>query len=176
MFSRISNVLRQARPFSARNIQTFYFQRAFVTSYTARPQLPPIGHSRKYSVKPSSSRKEQDEKAKIKPAYQITFTCTVCSNRSTHHMSKQAYHNGTVLIQCPGCKNRHLIADHLKIFSDSKITIEDILSGKGEIFTKGIAKFVEDNGTTTNLELDASEEEPGEASDSTEPGSSSKKN
>lgn len=47
-------------------------------------------------------------------------------------MSKQAYTKGTVLITCPGCKNRHLIADHLKIFSDNKITIEDILGAKGE--------------------------------------------
>lgn len=47
-------------------------------------------------------------------------------------MSKQAYTKGTVLIQCPGCKNRHLIADHLKIFSDHSINIEDILKAKGE--------------------------------------------
>jgi mitochondrial protein import protein ZIM17 len=51
-------------------------------------------------------------------------------------MSKQAYHNGTVLIQCPSCKNRHLIADHLKIFSDERITLEDILATKGETVTK----------------------------------------
>jgi hypothetical protein len=30
-------------------------------------------------------------------------------------MSKQGYHHGTILITCPGCKNRHLIADHLKV-------------------------------------------------------------
>lgn len=42
-------------------------------------------------------------------------------------MTKQGYHNGTVLIQCPGCKNRHVIADHLKVFLDQKSTLEDIL-------------------------------------------------
>ncbi|CCJ30067.1 unnamed protein product [Pneumocystis jirovecii] len=47
-------------------------------------------------------------------------------------MTKQAYHNGTVIIQCPQCKNYHLISDHLKIFSDKNITIEDIMKEKGE--------------------------------------------
>ncbi|CEP62412.1 Zim17p LALA0_S05e05072g [Lachancea lanzarotensis] len=67
-----------------------------------------------------------------KPAMMIAFTCKKCNTRSSHTMSKQAYTGGTVLIQCPGCKSRHLIADHLKIFSDDHITIQDILSAKGE--------------------------------------------
>ncbi|KAF2416519.1 zf-DNL-domain-containing protein, partial [Tothia fuscella] len=71
------------------------------------------------------------------PAYDLTFTCKKCDNRSTHKVSKQGYHNGTVLITCPGCKNRHLIADHLKIFSDKRITLEDIMKEKGQVFRKG---------------------------------------
>ncbi|SCU96219.1 LAME_0F15390g1_1 [Lachancea meyersii CBS 8951] len=67
-----------------------------------------------------------------KPAMMIAFTCKKCNTRSSHTMSKQAYTKGTVLIQCPGCKSRHLIADHLKIFSDSSITVQDILGAKGE--------------------------------------------
>ncbi|ODQ78644.1 hypothetical protein BABINDRAFT_18917, partial [Babjeviella inositovora NRRL Y-12698] len=67
-----------------------------------------------------------------KPSLMIAFTCKKCDTRSSHVMSKQSYTSGTVLIQCPQCKVRHLIADHLKIFSDKKITIEDILSAKGE--------------------------------------------
>lgn len=66
------------------------------------------------------------------PQLMIAFTCKKCNTRSSHTMSKQAYTKGTVLIQCPGCKNRHLIADHLKIFSDHSINIEDILKAKGE--------------------------------------------
>lgn len=66
------------------------------------------------------------------PQIMIAFTCKKCDTRSSHVMSKQAYTGGTVLITCPGCHNRHLIADHLKIFNDDKITIEDIMRARGE--------------------------------------------
>lgn len=52
-----------------------------------------------------------------KPGYHLTFTCKPCGFRSTHSISKQGYHNGTVLITCPDCKNRHVISDHLKVGS-----------------------------------------------------------
>lgn len=67
-----------------------------------------------------------------KPMLMIAFTCKKCNTRSSHTMSKQAYTKGTVLITCPGCKNRHLIADHLKIFNDNHITIEDIMKAQGQ--------------------------------------------
>lgn len=66
------------------------------------------------------------------PQMMIAFTCKKCDTRSSHVFSKQAYQTGTVLIQCPGCKNRHLIADSLKIFDDKSINLEDILRAKGE--------------------------------------------
>lgn len=40
-------------------------------------------------------------------------------------------------MQCPGCKNRHLIADHLKIFGDKTVTLEQILAEKGDLVKKG---------------------------------------
>jgi protein import protein ZIM17 len=66
----------------------------------------------------------------------MVFTCKKCSERSAHKVSKQGYHHGTVLINCPSCKNRHLISDHLKIFSDGKVTLEDILAQKGDVLKK----------------------------------------
>lgn len=71
------------------------------------------------------------------PQYEMTFTCRKCLERSSHKISKQGYHKGTILITCPGCKNRHLISDHLKIFSDKSITLEDILKEKGQLLKKG---------------------------------------
>lgn len=49
------------------------------------------------------------------PIYQLTFTCKACKTRSSHTVSKQGYHHGTVLITCSGCKARHLISDHLRV-------------------------------------------------------------
>ncbi|GMF53685.1 hypothetical protein B5S33_g1883 [[Candida] boidinii] len=80
-----------------------------------------------------------------KPMLMIALTCKKCETRSTHAFSKQAYERGTVLITCPGCKNRHLIADHLKIFSDSRVTIQDILAAKGESTSTNIDDLVFDD-------------------------------
>lgn len=66
------------------------------------------------------------------PEMMIAFTCKKCDTRSSHTFSKQAFQKGTVLIQCPGCKGRHLIADNLKIFKDNKFKLEDVLAAQGE--------------------------------------------
>ncbi|KDR67642.1 hypothetical protein GALMADRAFT_79657 [Galerina marginata CBS 339.88] len=81
----------------------------------------------------------------MEPRLSLTFTCTVpnCGERSSHQFTKQAYQKGVVLVQCPGCKNRHLIADHLGWFKEATkggklVTIEDILREKGEKIQKGV--------------------------------------
>ncbi|KAM9928528.1 hypothetical protein OXX59_001799 [Metschnikowia pulcherrima] len=74
------------------------------------------------------------------PQLMIAFTCKVCDTRSSHTFSKQSYTKGSVLIQCPGCKNRHLIADNLNVFRDEKVNLEDLLRAKGE----SVAQSTED--------------------------------
>ncbi|KAG7664561.1 uncharacterized protein J8A68_001905 [[Candida] subhashii] len=64
--------------------------------------------------------------------YMIQFTCKPCNTRSTHAFSKQAYQYGTVLIQCPNCKSRHLIADNLGFIKDEVFNLEEVLASKGE--------------------------------------------
>ncbi|TFY68284.1 hypothetical protein EVG20_g3626 [Dentipellis fragilis] len=78
------------------------------------------------------------------PKLSLTFTCTVpnCNERSTHQFTKRAYEKGIVLVECPGCKNRHLIADHLGWFKEStqdgKLrTVEDLLRHRGENVRRG---------------------------------------
>ena len=69
----------------------------------------------------------------------IGFTCKVCSTRSHKFMSKKAYNEGVVIIKCDGCKNLHLMADHLQWFDTTKAatgTIEEIMRKKGESVTK----------------------------------------
>ena len=41
-----------------------------------------------------------------------------------------------MLITCPSCHARHLIADHLRVFVDEKSTLEDILIRKAAPGTK----------------------------------------
>ena len=69
--------------------------------------------------------------------YQLSFTCKPCGHRSHHNVSKQAYHHGSTLITCPSCRNRHVISDHLNIFGDRKVTIEDIMREKGQLVKRG---------------------------------------
>ncbi|KAI0077753.1 zf-DNL-domain-containing protein [Panus rudis PR-1116 ss-1] len=78
------------------------------------------------------------------PRLSLTFTCTVtdCFTRSTHEFTRRSYQRGIVIVECPGCKNRHLIADHLGWFKEStedgKLkTVEDLVRAKGEKVRRG---------------------------------------
>lgn len=73
----------------------------------------------------------------LSPAYQLWFTCKKCLERSGHTVSKQSYHFGTCVINCPKCKSQHLISDHLGIFEDKSMTMEDIAKRHGEKLKKG---------------------------------------
>ncbi|EJT96576.1 zf-DNL-domain-containing protein [Dacryopinax primogenitus] len=79
------------------------------------------------------------------PKLSLTFTCTApgCDgHRSSHVFSKRSYEHGVVLVECPGCHNRHLIADHLGWFKDGteggkNKTLEEIMAAKGVPVTRG---------------------------------------
>ncbi|KAI3404769.1 DNLZ [Candida oxycetoniae] len=73
----------------------------------------------------------------------IEFTCNVCNDRSKHSMSKQAYEHGTVLIECPSCHNRHLIADNLGFIRDDKFNLKDYLESEGQSFKSNVLEIDE---------------------------------
>jgi len=66
-------------------------------------------------------------------------------------MGKLAYTKGTVLIQCPGCQSRHLIADHLNWFDLGKRSIEQILEDRGETIRRHIGVGGSNEGGTIEL-------------------------
>ncbi|KAK6201602.1 DNL zinc finger-domain-containing protein [Scheffersomyces amazonensis] len=100
----------------------------------SRIVLPSLQSYQRVQFYSSKSPEEADPQS-IDPQRLIAFTCKVCNTRSAHSFSDQAYRKGTVAIQCPGCKNRHLIADNLNIFRDHKYNIEEALKAKGESIT-----------------------------------------
>lgn len=117
-----------------------------VTSRLRRPSntLAPFPTWRRHNSDLAVSGEEPEKPQDLQPAYQLTFTCRPCQTRSAHRVTKQGYHHGTTLITCPSCKARHLISDHLKIFSDKRVTLEDILEKKlengktlGDLMKKG---------------------------------------
>jgi len=80
----------------------------------------------------------------IEPRLSLTFTCTYdeCNRRSTHTFTRRAYERGIVIVQCPGCEKRHLIADHIGWFKEitedgKQRTIEDLLRDRGEKVRRG---------------------------------------
>jgi protein import protein ZIM17 len=60
------------------------------------------------------------------------FTCNVCQTRTVKRFTKHAYTKGVVMVQCPGCGNKHLLADNLGWFNDEFKNIEEMLVAKGE--------------------------------------------
>ncbi|KAI0188368.1 DNL zinc finger-domain-containing protein [Xylaria flabelliformis] len=108
--------------------------------------LQPVGHRFAHAIpKPTtpgqgaspSSPDAAKSRKQPEPHYKLVFTCVPCGERSSHQVSKQGYHHGSVLITCPSCRNRHIISDHLNIFGDRKITVEDLLREKGQLVKRG---------------------------------------
>ncbi|KAE8353598.1 DNL zinc finger-domain-containing protein [Aspergillus coremiiformis] len=104
------------------------------------------------AARDAENEEENRRRREQEPAYEITFTCRPCGERSSHRLSKQGYHRGTVVIRCPSCKNRHIISDHLNIFYDKKTTLEDILAEQGgklkRGYVEGDMEFWDDGSVT----------------------------
>ncbi|GMF78835.1 unnamed protein product [Aspergillus oryzae] len=130
-------------------------------SSSARPLTDQAADAARDAENEEQNRKRREQE----PAYQITFTCKPCGERSSHRMSKQGYHRGTVVIRCPSCKNRHIISDHLNIFYDKKTTLEDILAEQGNKLKRG---YVEgdmefwDDGSVTPKEGEEAKSDQGQ--------------
>ena len=164
MQKRLFHPPRTISPTLCRPVSAIY--KARLPGAAVRYKSAPSSNSPGTTTQAPESRLDRDQV----PAYELTFTCKACETRSSHRVSKQGYHHGTVLISCPGCKNRHLISDHMKvgtichglaqmadwiqIFSDKSITLEDIMRDKGNLVkrgtlsTEGDVEFWDDGSTS----------------------------
>ncbi|KAB5551112.1 DNL zinc finger-domain-containing protein [Coniochaeta sp. 2T2.1] len=146
----------------------------------SRPSPPPSEPKTLPDTITSSETSSTDSPPSPPPQYELTFTCVPCDTRSTHKVSKQGYHHGSVLIACPSCKNRHVISDHLKIFGDRRVTVEDLLREKGQLVKKGALdgdiEFWDDGSTTVREqgEVETQGKEEGKMWREEAPGSSFK--
>ncbi|KAG5980409.1 hypothetical protein E4U55_004058 [Claviceps digitariae] len=100
-------------------------------------QLTPEAEARARAASDGEALSEGERPPAHPAYYQLSFTCIPCRHRSHHNVSKQGYHKGSTLITCPGCRNRHVISDHLNIFGDRKITVEDLMRERGRLVKRG---------------------------------------
>lgn len=126
MLKRVLNV--SARRLVAPSMVTRAMQRQVLHTLTSLVSKTPATTYRFHSTDNKNTASFQVDN----PQLMIAFTCKKCDTRSSHTFSRQSYYKGSVLIQCPGCKNRHLIADNLKIFKDDNFNLEDVLKAQGQ--------------------------------------------
>ena len=74
----------------------------------------------------------------------IVYTCAKCSTRSGKSFSKQAYTKGVVIVTCPGCDAKHLIADNLGWFGE-ETNVEGLLGERVDRAKVGLSE----DGTLT---------------------------
>ncbi|KAK2036111.1 DNL zinc finger protein [Colletotrichum somersetense] len=143
-FTKLTPILRQARPgASPLNRGSPILQALQARCQQQLPFQPIIPARFAHAIPKPKAAREAEAKSpaqmrlEASPHYQLDFTCVPCDTRSRHKVSKQGYHHGSVLITCPSCRNRHVISDHLGIFGNRKVTVEDLMREKGRLVKRG---------------------------------------
>jgi len=88
------------------------------------------------------------------------FTCGKCDTRAARGFSRQAYENGVVIVSCPGCQAKHVVADRMGWFGEPG-SVEDFIAEKergsvkeGHNFVAGAVKLSADGDGTLEINRD----------------------
>lgn len=97
---------------------------------------PPVKFPAKSRVAPPAAQASSKPAANgvattSNPRLFMVFTCAKCNTRAVKNFTRNAYERGVVIITCPGCEARHVIADNLGWFGKHR-NVEEILKEKGE--------------------------------------------
>lgn len=95
------------------------------------PKQPHAAEPSGAAAAPASAQAKDAEARQPEERMAVIFTCNKCNMRAMRSFSKQAYTSGVVIIKCPECSSRHLIADRLGWFGDNS-SVESILKEKGQ--------------------------------------------
>lgn len=89
----------------------------------------------------------------------MMFTCGKCNTRAARGFSRQAYENGVVIVTCPGCQAKHVVADRMGWFGEPG-SVEDFIAekekgdGDGRDFLAGTVKLSADGDGTLEINRD----------------------
>ena len=106
------------------------------SSSTSRGKQTPLNRGNSSS---SSSSDDNATGEKKKELYMV-FTCNKCETRSTKGFSKRAYNYGVVIVTCPGCESKHVVADRLGWFGE-KGDVGDFIKEKSEREGSDVGNF-----------------------------------
>ena len=106
------------------------------SSSTSRGKQTPLNRGNSSS---SSSSDDNATGEKKKELYMV-FTCNKCETRSTKGFSKRAYNYGVVIVTCPGCESKHVVADRLGWFGE-KGDVSDFIKEKSEREGSDVGNF-----------------------------------
>ena len=101
------------------------------SSSTSRGNQPPLNRGNSSSSSSSSSSSDDNATGEKKKELYMVFTCNKCETRSTKGFSKRAYNYGVVIVTCPGCESKHVVADRLGWFGE-KGDVGDFIKEKSE--------------------------------------------
>ena len=101
------------------------------SSSTSRGKQTPLNRGNSSSSSSSSSSSDDNATGEKKKELYMVFTCNKCETRSTKGFSKRAYNYGVVIVTCPGCESKHVVADRLGWFGE-KGDVGDFIKEKSE--------------------------------------------